>query len=45
MKRITNNFTIKLTEKEILPETLNLILAPFSAASINIPNKDLALTA
>jgi hypothetical protein len=29
MKRITNNFTIKLTEKEILPETLELILAPF----------------
>lgn len=29
MKRITNNFTTKLTEKEILPETLDLILAPF----------------
>lgn len=29
MKRITNNFTIKLTEKEILPETLDLILVPF----------------
>lgn len=29
MKRITNDFTIKLTEKEILPETLDLILAPF----------------
>lgn len=36
MKRITNDFTIKLTEKEILPETLDLILAPFFSDQINL---------
>ena len=36
MKRITNDFTIKLTSKEILPETLNLILAPFFTNQMNL---------
>lgn len=40
MKRITNDFTIKLTEKEILPETLNLILAPFFSNQLNLMVSD-----
>lgn len=40
MKRITNDFTLKLTEKEILPETLNLILAPFFINQMNLIMKD-----
>lgn len=40
MKRITNDFTIKLTEKEILPETLDLILAPFFPNQFNLMISD-----
>jgi predicted Zn-dependent protease len=36
MVRITKNFTIKLTTKEILPETLVLILAPFFTNQITM---------
>lgn len=36
MLRVTNNFTVKLTQQEILPETLDLILAPFFPNQINL---------
>jgi hypothetical protein len=36
MVRITNNFTIKLSPNEILPETLNLPLVPFFSSQVNL---------
>ena len=36
MLRVTNNFSNKLTPNEILPETLNLWLAPFHTGQINL---------
>lgn len=40
MLRITKNFSIKLTEREILPETLNLNLVPFFSNQIDLLTSD-----
>ena len=36
MVRVTKNFTVKLTQNEILPETLYLILAPFFSNQVDL---------
>lgn len=41
MQKITNNFSRTLTQNEILPDTLNLKLAPFFSNQNNLINEDI----